>query len=49
MGEIESEITKLAKLIIEFNKINSKKELYKLIVQELENIKDKFASPRKQR
>ena len=48
MGEIESEITKLAKLIIEFNKIiNSKKELYKLIVQELENIKDKFASPRK--
>ena len=38
----------MAELIIEFNKIiNSKKELYKLIVRELENIKDKFASPRK--
>ena len=35
-------------MIIEFNKIiNSKKELNKLIVKELENIKDKFASPRK--
>ena len=27
--------------------INSKKELYKLITKELENIKDKFARPRK--
>jgi len=48
IGEIENEISKLAELIIEYNKIiNSKKELYKLIVKELENIKDKFASPRK--
>ena len=48
IGEIESEINKLAKLIIEFNKIlNSKKALYKLIIEELENIKDKFSAPRK--
>ena len=48
IGEIESEINKLAKLIIEYNKIiNSKKELYKLISEELEKIKDKFSSPRK--
>ena len=48
IGEIESEINKLAELIIEYNKIiNSKKELYKLITGELENIRDKFASPRK--
>jgi DNA gyrase subunit A len=48
IGEIESEITKLAELIVEFNKIiNSKKALYKLIIDELENIKDKFSAPRK--
>jgi DNA gyrase subunit A len=48
IGEIESEINKLAELIVEYNKIiNSKKELNKLIVNELENIKDKFGSPRK--
>jgi DNA gyrase subunit A len=48
IGEIETEINKLAELIIEYNKIiNSKKELNKLIVNELENIKDKFGSPRK--
>jgi DNA gyrase subunit A len=48
IGEIESEINKLAELIIEYNKIiNSKKELNKLIINELEKIKDKFASPRK--
>ena len=48
IGEIESEINKLAELIVEFNKIiNSKKSLYKLIIKELENIKDKFSSPRK--
>ena len=48
IDEIESEITKLAELIIEFNKIiNSKKELNKLIINELENIKNKFATPRK--
>ena len=48
IGEIESEINKLSHLIIEFNKIiNSKKALYKLIVDELEKIKDKFSTPRK--
>ena len=40
ISEIESEINKLAELIIQYNKIiNSKKELYKLITKELENIK----------
>ena len=48
MGEIESEIAKLSKLIIEFKKIiNSKKALYNLIIDELAKIKDKFSSPRK--
>ena len=48
IGEIESEINKLAELIIEYNKIiNSKKELNKLIINELENIKDKFGKPRR--
>ena len=48
INEIESEINKLAELIIEYNKIiNSKKELNKLIINELENIKDKFSVPRR--
>ena len=48
IGEIENEINKLAQLIVEYNKIiNSKKTLYKLIIEELENIKDKFSGPRK--
>ncbi len=48
IGEIESEINKLADLIVQYNKIiNSKKELNKLIINELEKIKDKFSSPRK--
>ena len=48
IGEIESEISKLAKLIVEFNRIiNSKKALYNLIVDELSGIKDKFSRPRK--
>ena len=48
INEIESEISNLAKSIIEFNKIiNSKKALYNLIIDELSKIKDKFASPRK--
>ena len=48
IGEIEAEINKLSKLIINYKKIiNSKKELNKLIVNELENIKDKFSSPRR--
>ena len=46
--EIESEISKLSKLIIEYNKIiSSKKTLYKLITDELIKIKDKFSTPRK--
>ncbi len=48
INEIETEILKLSKLIIEFNKIiNSKKTLYNLIINELEKIKDKFSTPRK--
>ncbi len=48
INEIETEISLLAKSIIEFNKIiNSKKALYKLITDELTKIKDKFSSPRK--
>ncbi len=46
--EIETEISKLSKLIVEYIKIiNSKKVLYNLIINELEKIKDKFSSPRK--
>ena len=48
IGEIETEITKLSKLIGEYKKIlNSKKALYNLIINELEEIKEKFATPRK--
>ena len=48
IGEIENEISSLAKLIIEYNKIiNSKKELNNLIVGELEKIKDKFYEKRR--
>ncbi len=48
INEIEEEITKLSKLIIDYNKIiNSKKALYNLIISKLEQIKDKFSSPRK--
>jgi len=48
IGEIENEISKLSKQIVEFKKIiNSKKALYNLIIEELEKIKDKFSSPRK--
>ncbi|MEC7169264.1 MAG: DNA gyrase subunit A [Pseudomonadota bacterium] len=48
INEIEEEIFKLSKLIIEYNKIiNSKKALYNLIINELEKIKDKFSAPRK--
>ncbi len=48
ISEIESETSKLSKLIVEFNKIiNSKKALYNLIVDELAKIKDKFSFPRK--
>ncbi len=48
IGEIENEINNLSDQIVYFKKIiNSKKELYKLIISELENIKNKFGSPRK--
>ena len=48
IGEIETEITKLSEMIAKYIKIiNSKKELYKLIIDELDKIKDKFSSPRK--
>ena len=48
IGEIESEINKLSDLIVEYNKIlSSKKELYKLISEELLEIKTRFAVPRR--
>jgi DNA gyrase subunit A len=48
IGEIETEINKLSEMIIKYNKIlNSKKELYKLIISELSEIKGKFAVPRR--
>ena len=48
IGEIETEINKLSDLIIEYNNIlNSKKELYKLISEELLEIKTRFAVPRR--
>ena len=48
INEIELELKKLIELITQFKKIlNSKKELFKVISEELKNIKDKFATPRK--
>ena len=48
INEIESEIKKLSELIVHYNKLlNSKKELYNLIIDELQKIKDKFAVPRR--
>ena len=48
INEIELEIKKLADLIIKYKKIiSSKKELFKVISEELRNIKDKFAVPRR--
>ena len=48
ISEIESEVNKLSDLIISFNKIlNSKKELYKLIIKELSEIKSKYSVPRR--
>ncbi len=48
INEIEVEIKKLAELIVKFKKIiSSKKELLKVISEELENIKEKFAVPRR--
>ena len=48
INEIEIEIKKLSELISKYKKIiNSKKELLKVISQELENIKEKFSVPRR--
>jgi DNA gyrase subunit A len=48
IGEIETEINKLSALIIGYNKIlGSKKELYKMISEELSEIKTRFAVPRR--
>ncbi len=48
INEIEIEIKKLADLIKKYKKIiNSKKELLKVISQELVNIRDKYSVPRR--
>ena len=48
INEIENEIKKLAELIIQYKKIiNSKKELLKVISDELKLIKEKFSVPRR--
>ncbi len=48
INEIEIEIKKLSELIRKYKKIiSSKKELLKVISEELKNIKDKFAVPRR--
>ena len=48
INEIEVEIKKLATLIVKYKKIiSSKKELLKVISEELSNIKEKYSSPRR--
>ncbi|WP_440652443.1 DNA gyrase subunit A [Candidatus Pelagibacter sp. HIMB1542] len=48
INEIEVEIKKLAELIAKYKKIiSSKKELLRVISEELKNIKEKFAFPRR--
>ena len=48
IGEIETEIKKLAVLIKEYEKIlKSRKELFNVIVDELNRIKDKFSVKRR--
>tara|TARA_B100001093_G_scaffold501682_1_gene553670 strand:+ start:803 stop:3376 length:2574 start_codon:yes stop_codon:yes gene_type:complete len=48
INEIETEINKLSEMIINYNKIlKSKKELYKLITNELNLIKSKYSTPRR--
>ena len=48
INEIETEIKKLANLISKYKKIiSSKKELQKVISEELKNIKEKYSSPRR--
>ena len=48
INEIEDEINKLSNLILNYKKIlNSKKELLKVISNELKSIKEKFSVPRR--
>ena len=48
INEIEIEIKKLSELIVKYKKIiSSKKELSKVISDELKNIKDKYSTPRR--
>ncbi len=48
INEIEVEIKKLADLIVKYKKIiSSKKELLKVISEELKNIKEKYSLPRR--
>ena len=48
INEIEDEIKKLSELIVYYNKIlKSKKELFNLIIKELEEIKSKFSVKRR--
>ncbi len=48
ISEIETEIKKLSELIVYYNKIiKSKKELFNLIIKELEEIKNKFSIKRR--
>ena len=48
INEIEIELKKLIELIVNYKKIlNSKKELFRVIGKELNEIKEKFAVPRK--
>ena len=48
INEIEVEIKKLADLIVKYKKIiSSKKELQKVISEELKNIKEKYSIPRR--
>jgi len=48
INEIELEIKKLAELIVKYKKIiSSKKELQRVISNELKNIKEKYSTPRR--
>ena len=48
INEIETEIKKLSELITKYKKIiSSKKELFKVISDELRNIKEKYSTPRR--
>ena len=49
ISEIETEINDLSKLITKYNKLLSSKDLYKLISNELINIKDKFSIQEEQK